>query len=223
MKCFQDADVEFSDFSGREAALLEATARLLSAGKVVGWFQGRMEFGPRSLGSRSILGDPRDPKMRDHINGLVKKREAFRPFAPAVVAERSAEFFDIAVDSPFMLDTAQVRDGARLPAVTHVDGSARLQTVDAAVDPRFHGLLTEFGKITGYPILLNTSFNMRGEPIVCEPADALLCFVRSRLDALVIGDLILLRENIPPIWEFVANAGAAPSTRTISGDVYTFI
>ncbi len=221
--CFRGAGVEYADFSGQEPELVAATAELLANGKVVGWYQNQLEFGPRALGSRSILGDPRNPSMRDHINALVKKREAFRPFAPSVAAERCAEFFDIEWDSPFMLETAQVRDGASLPAITHVDGSARVQTVDAEVDPRFHRLLTEFGRITGYPILLNTSFNMRGEPIVNDPSDALLCFVRSRLDALVIGDLMLRREQVPPMWEIIANAAAPPSTRAVSGDVYTFI
>src|SRR5262249_8374337 len=161
------------------------------------WYQGRMEFGPRALGARSILADPRDPGMRDRINALVKKREAFRPFAPAVAAERCAEFFDLEGPSPFMLDTAQVLRPEALPAITHVDGSARLQTVDAAVDPRFHALLTAFGELTGYPILLNTSFNVRGEPIVCTPADALASFARCRLDALVIGDVLVLRDDVP--------------------------
>ena len=216
------AGTDYDDFSGREPDLLSAVASLLAAGSVIGWFQGRMEFGPRALGARSILADPRNPAMRDHINSLVKKREAFRPFAPAVAAERCAEFFDLAGPSPFMLDTAQVRDGAALPAITHVDGSARIQTVDAADDPRFHGLLTRFGVITGYPILLNTSFNMRGEPIVCDPADALATFVRCRLDALVLGDLVLLRENIPSAWETLADEIAPPDRRSISAAVYTF-
>jgi carbamoyltransferase len=122
-----------------------------------------------------------------------------------------------------MLDTAQVRDAANLPAITHVDGSARVQTVAKEVDPRFHELLSEFGRITGYPILLNTSFNLRGEPIVCDPGDALLCFVRSRLDALVMGDLMLLREGIPSMWLAVAEAAGPPPERAISGDYYTFI
>jgi carbamoyltransferase len=219
---FDLAGTRYDDFTGREQELLSATAALLADGKVIGWFQGRMEFGPRALGARSILADPRDPSMRDHINALVKKREAFRPFAPSVVAERCAEFFDIEGPSPFMLDTAQVRNGAALPAITHVDGSARVQTVDAEVDPRFHGLLSRFGAITGYPILLNTSFNMRGEPIVCDPSDALASFIRCRLDALVLGDLLLLRENVPSAWELFAEQAAPPADRTVSGAVYTF-
>jgi carbamoyltransferase len=222
-RCLSEAGAAYSDFSGREHELVAATAGLLAGGKVVGWFQGRMEFGPRALGARSILADPRNGSMRDHINSLVKDREAFRPFAPAVVAERCHEFFDFAGPSPFMLDTAQVRDAANLPAITHVDGSARLQTVAKEVDPRFHELLSEFGRITGYPILLNTSFNLRGEPIVCDPGDALLCFVRSHLDALVMGDLVLLREEVPSMWLAVAEAVGPPPERAISGDYYTFI
>ena len=158
--------------------------------------------------------------MRDHVNAIVKKREAFRPFAPAVAAERCAEFFELDRPSPFMLETVQVRAGASLPAITHVDGSARIQTVDREVDPRFHELLTQFGKITGYPILLNTSFNMRGEPIVCSPADALLCFVMSGLDVLVVDDLLLLREHMPQRWEGLVAAVAPVIERGISSDVY---
>jgi carbamoyltransferase len=219
-RCFRQGDVEFTSFAGRGEALLGTVAQLLADGKVVGWFQGRMEFGPRALGARSILADPRSAHMRDHVNAIVKKREAFRPFAPAVTAERCAEFFELDRPSPFMLETVQVRPGVDLPAITHVDGSARIQTVDREVDPRFHGLLTQFGKITGYPILLNTSFNMRGEPIVCSPADALLCFVMSRLDVLVIDDLLLRREHMPPRWEGLVEAVAPMLDRAVSSDVY---
>jgi carbamoyltransferase len=219
-QCLRQGGVQFSSFAGRVEALLGTVAQLLADGKVVGWFQGRMEFGPRALGARSILADPRSGTMRDHVNAIVKKREAFRPFAPAVTAERCAEFFELDRPSPFMLETVQVRPGANLPAITHVDGSARIQTVDREVDPRFHGLLTQFGKITGYPILLNTSFNMRGEPIVCSPADALLCFVMSRLDVLVIDELMLLREHMPQRWEGLVEAIAPVLERGISSDVY---
>jgi len=215
------AGVAYADFTGREPDLLRAAVDLLVDGAVLGWFQGGMEFGPRALGARSILADPRDARMRDHINALVKKREAFRPFAPAVPVERCAEFFEWATPSPFMLEIAQVRDGANLPAITHVDGSARLQTVDRSVDPRFHGLLVEFGRATGYPILLNTSFNMRGEPIVCDPADALACFVRCQLDALVLGDLIIHKRDVPPAWA-VAEAAVAYQPPSVSSDLYTF-
>jgi len=222
-KCLSGAGVTYADFAGDEAGLLARAARLLADGQVIGWFQGRMEFGPRALGSRSILADPRQEHMRDHVNSVVKRRESFRPFAPAVVAERGREFFDLDFTSPFMLHTAQVRDRPGLPAVTHVDGTARVQTVERAADPRFHGLLTEFGTITGYPVLLNTSFNLKGEPIVCTPADALMCFVRSGLDALVIGDLLLLREDTPGRWEGLVDAVAPILDRGISGDFYAFI
>jgi carbamoyltransferase len=218
-----EAQAQFTDFEGRQQELLTATAELLAQGQVVGWFQGRMEFGPRALGGRSILADPRNPGMRDHINGLVKKREAFRPFAPAVAAERCAEFFDFDGSSPFMLDTAQVKQATRLPAITHVDGSARLQTVDRQSDPLFHGLLSAFGRLTGCPVLLNTSFNMRGDPIVCDPADALVCFVRSGLDVLVLDDLMLKRESIPDVWHVTANVRTTMPDQTIRSDVYTFI
>jgi carbamoyltransferase len=221
--CLASAGVNHTDFSGREDDLVEAIVRLLVDGGVIGWFQGRMEFGPRALGARSILADPRDPRMRDHINALVKKREAFRPFAPVVAAERCNEFFDIDRDSPFMLATAQVRHPDSLPAITHVDGSARLQTVDSNVDPRLHRLLTAFGSVTGYPILLNTSFNLRGEPIVCDPADALASFVRCGLDALVLGDVLIMREDVPPHWGPMVELVAPPPTRAVSTDTYTFI
>lgn len=219
--CLDQAGVAYSDFTGREGELLRTTVELLANGAVVGWFQGRMEFGPRALGARSILADPRDARMRDHINALVKKREAFRPFAPAVPAERCEEFFAWATPSPFMLEIAQVRDAANLPAITHVDGSARLQTVDRAVDQRFHDLLVEFGRATGYPILLNTSFNMRGEPIVADPMDALVSFVRCQLDALVIGDMVIRKEDVPPAWA-IAEAAVPFQPPSVSSDLYTF-
>jgi carbamoyltransferase len=161
--------------------------------------------------------------MRDHINALVKKREAFRPFAPAVVAERCAEFFELDGPSPFMLDTANVRDRDALPAITHVDGSARVQTVDSADHPRFHALLTAFGRRSGYPILLNTSFNMRGEPIVCGPEDALACFVRSRLDVLVLGDLVIRAVDLPEHWFAQVDRQLPYRQPVISRDVYTFL
>lgn len=214
-------NVTYQDFSGRTDQLLDATVNLLANGAVVGWFQDGMEFGPRALGARSILADPRNPTMRDHINALVKKREAFRPFAPAVPMDRCAEFFEWTTPSPFMLEIAQVRDGDKLPAITHIDGSARLQTVDRAVDPFFHGLLVAFGTATGYPILLNTSFNMRGEPIVCDPMDALACFVRCQLDALVLGDIVIRKADVPPGW-LLAEAAIPYQPPSVSSDLYTF-
>ncbi|MFD9123316.1 carbamoyltransferase [Kitasatospora sp. NPDC059571] len=216
-----ESDIAFRDFDGDRAGLVATTATALAGGAVVGWFRGRAEFGPRALGSRSILADPRDDRMRDRINALVKKREAFRPFAPAVAAERCAEFFDLDIPSPFMLETAQVIvDG--LPAITHVDGSARVQTVDGSDDPAFHALLTAFGERTGIPVLLNTSFNMRGEPIVNSAEDALACFVRSDLDVLVIEDCIIRREDVPaPLRERLLNSSPY-RTPTASEAVYTF-
>ncbi|MCG6157596.1 carbamoyltransferase family protein [Rubinisphaera margarita] len=184
---------------GEDAELLQQTAALLSAGKVVGWFQGRMEFGPRALGNRSILGDPRDPQMQSRMNQKIKFRESFRPFAPAVLAEHAGDHFEMdgISASPYMLLTTQVRSD--LPAITHVDGSARVQTVDAGRNPRFAGLLEEFHRQTGCPVLINTSFNVRGEPIVCTPAEACRCFLRTEMDALIIGNRILLKEEQPAV------------------------
>lgn len=180
--------------------LLPATAALLASGKVVGWFDGRMEFGPRALGNRSILADPRNPEMRDIVNLKIKFREGFRPFAPAVLAERSAEYFDLDCDSPFMLLVAQVRPARRvIPAVTHVDGSARIQTVTEAQNPRFYRLIQAFAQMTGVPVLLNTSFNVRDEPIVCSPAEAFHCFMRTNMDALVLGNHLVCKPEIGPV------------------------
>jgi carbamoyltransferase len=185
-----------------EGELLDRTATLLAAGEVVGWFQGRMEFGPRALGARSILADPRDPGMQSRLNLKIKFRETFRPFAPAVTEERAAAVFDLAGVSPYMQLVAQVRPGGPpLPAVTHVDGSARLQTVGAARHPRFHALLEAFERRTGCPVLVNTSFNVRGEPVVCTPADAYRCFMRIGMDHLVLGDRLLHKTEQPPLRE----------------------
>jgi carbamoyltransferase len=179
-------------------ALLESTARAIADQEVVGWFQGRMEYGPRALGARSILADPRNPENRDRVNLKIKFRESFRPFAPAVLAERAAEYFELDRESPFMLLVAQARDGAtRLPATTHVDGSARLQTVDRETNGLFHELLSAFDRLTGTPVLINTSFNVRGEPIVCTPADALACFNATGMDRLVIDRFVLRKQAQP--------------------------
>jgi carbamoyltransferase len=173
----------------------------LEQGQVVGWFQGAMEFGPRALGNRSILADPRDPGMRDRINRLVKKREAFRPFAPAVTAEAAPQYFEIARNEvrlfSHMLFVAQVRaaEKPRFPAITHVDGSARVQTVVNEENPRFWQLLDTFGKRTGVPMLLNTSFNVRGQPIVCTPEEAVDTFLRAQLDVMAIGDYVVVRRS----------------------------
>jgi carbamoyltransferase len=168
-------------------------AELLSHGKILGWFQGRMEFGPRALGSRSILADPRDPEMNAKVNNAVKFREWWRPFAPSFKKEAVGDYLESATDSPFMVLTAQVRPEMRsvIPAVTHVDGSARPQTVEKEINPLYWRLLDEFDKRTGVPVLMNTSFNLRGEAIVHTPTDAVRTFFSSGMDALVIGSFLV--------------------------------
>lgn len=179
-----------------EPELLGYTAKCLAEGKIVGWFQGRMEWGPRALGNRSILADPTRPNMKDLINHYVKHREEFRPFAPTVVEERAKEYFQMNDPSPFMLFACKVRDEAKekIPAVTHVDGTARVQTVTRDTNPRFYNLHIEFEQLRGVPILLNTSFNIMGEPMVCSPRDALRCFAACGLDVLVIGNFVLEKK-----------------------------
>ncbi len=171
----------------------KTAADLLTQGKIIGWFQGRMEFGPRALGSRSILADPRDPTMNAKMNSVVKFREWWRPFAPSLLAEAAPEYLEGALDSPFMIVTAQVKPEKRsvIPAVTHVDGSTRPQTVEQAVNPLYWRLISEFGKRTGVPVVMNTSFNLRGEAIVNSPTDALRTFFSSGIDALVIGSFLV--------------------------------
>jgi len=197
-------------------ALVDRAADLLTQDKVVGWFQGRMEFGPRALGHRSILGDPRSPKMQSVLNLKVKFRESFRPFAPAVLVERAAEYFELDGASPYMLLVAPVHDSQRLavtdqgnglerlkqirsklPAITHVDYSARVQTVSAEQNPSFHAILKRFEQKTGCPVLVNTSFNVRSEPVVCTPDDAYRCFVNTEMDYLAIGGFLLERTAQP--------------------------
>lgn len=197
------------NFEGRETNLLDHVAQALADQKVIGWFHGRNEFGPRALGARSIIADPRNPTMRDRINALVKKREAFRPFAPTVLEERAAEHFAIDHASPFMLETCQTRSPLNLPAVTHVDGSSRIQTVNAASNGRYYKLIARFNELTGCPIVLNTSFNLRGEPIVLSPYDAFWCFVRSDIDVLVLEDHVIERSAIPAHWMALRAAEAA--------------
>jgi carbamoyltransferase len=203
---------------------LDVVARALAEGKIAGWLSGRMEFGPRSLGARSILGDPRNPRTQATMNLKIKHRESFRPFAPAVLRERCGEYFELDVDSPYMLLAAPVAEARRqpmdlsafaagdddmralinqrrsdIPAVTHVDYSARIQTVDRATHREFYALLEAFERMTGYPVLVNTSFNVRGEPIVCSPQDAWRCFMRTGMDLLVLEDCILWRTEQPPL------------------------
>jgi carbamoyltransferase len=210
--------------------LCDQIARLLAEGKVVGWFWGRMEFGPRALGSRSILGDARSPSMQSVMNLKIKFRESFRPFAPAVLRERVSEYFEMrpGEDSPYMLLVAPLRaekllavpaDSDRLqgieklkvprsvvPAVTHVDHSARIQTVDPARHGRFYKLLKAFERETGCPVLINTSFNVRGEPIVCTPEEAYRCFLGSNIDVLVLENFVLRKEAQQPLSEEDARA-----------------
>jgi len=203
-----------------EDEMIGTTAQALAGQKAVGWFQGRMEFGPRSLGARSILGDPRSPAMQKNLNLKVKYRESFRPFAPAVLREDVSEWFDLNSDSPYMLIIADVKEDKRrdmtadelalfgidklnvarseIPAVTHVDYSARIQTVHGDTNPLFHQLLSAFKTLTGCPILVNTSFNVRGEPIVCTPEDAFRCFMGNELDLLVVGNCVLQKTEQDP-------------------------
>ena len=177
----------------RVGDVAKTAAALLADGRILGWFQGRMEFGPRALGSRSILADPRDPEMNAKVNNAVKFREWWRPFAPSLLAEAAGEYLESASDSPFMIVTAQVKPEKRsvIPSVTHVDGSARPQTVEREVNPLYWRLIDEFGGRTGVPVVMNTSFNLRGEPIVCTPTDAIRTFFSSGMDALVIGSFLM--------------------------------
>lgn len=178
-----------------DAGLFSETARRLAEGKTVGWFQGRMEFGPRALGNRSILGDPRNPDIKRILNERVKDREPFRPYAPAVLAEAAREFFDLRDQSPHMLLAPKARpERARaIPGVVHDDGTARVQTVTQESNPRFRALIKAFESLTGVPMVVNTSFNLRGEPVVCSPADAVSVFRRSRMDCLALGNFLVDR------------------------------
>ena len=177
-----------------EAALCRRVAALIAGGRVVGWFQGRMEWGPRALGNRSILGDPRRGDMKELLNRKIKRRESFRPFAPSILREAVGDWFEVDDDVPFMTHVYPIREEKRaaIPAVTHVDGSGRLQTVTREGNARYHALISAFRDLTGVPMLLNTSFN-ESEPIVCTPAEALDCFIRTNMDCLVLGDRVLTR------------------------------
>jgi carbamoyltransferase len=207
----------YSSFSIR--AILKKTALALSQGQAVGWFAGRMEFGPRALGARSILADPRSPLMQKQLNLKIKFRESFRPFAPSILREDLDDFFELKSESPYMLFVGNIKINHRLemtqsqnklfgidkiniprstiPAVTHVDYSARVQTVDVGTNPKFHSLISRFKQITGVPVLVNTSFNVRGEPIVCSPSDAYRCFMGNGLDVLVIENQIMYKSEQP--------------------------
>ena len=217
LKSFEAVSIRVDD----DAALFSLVADELVGEKVIGWFQGRMEFGPRALGSRSILGDPRSPRMQSVMNLKIKYRESFRPFAPSVLRERLSDYFDLDVDSPYMLMVAPVVQKRRIPrteptsglrgidllkvprsdipAVTHIDYSARIETVDRDTNPRYYGLLKAFEAKTGCGVLVNTSFNVRGEPIVQSPWDAYRCFMRTEMDLLVMGNFVLYKTNQQPL------------------------
>ncbi len=219
-----------SDYRADEQVLLSDVAERLAQGDIVGWFHGAMEFGPRALGARSILADPRRPEMRDVINQRIKRRESFRPFAPAVLRAHAAEHFDLRAEVPFMNETCRVISPLSLPAVTHVDGSARPQTVDKERAPRFTALLEAFYARTGCPILLNTSFNMRGQPIVCTPVDALFCFIQAQLDVLILENVVLTRaalpDNLPDLlasWQRTPQFAFGAYRSAISETLYTFV
>jgi carbamoyltransferase len=199
----------------------QLAAQLINQGKVIGWFSGRMEYGPRALGARSIVGDARSPRMQSVMNLKIKFRESFRPFAPSCLLEDVSEFFELDRESPYMLLVAPVREKRRLqmtsnqerlfgidklnvprsdiPAVTHVDYSARVQTINRMDHPRYYRLIEEFKRLTGYGVIINTSFNVRGEPIVCTPQDAYLCFMRTEMDVLILEDIVLYKEEQPPL------------------------
>ncbi len=178
-----------------EGELCQTTATAITEGKVIGWFQGRMEWGPRALGNRSILGDPRRADMKDILNLKIKRRESFRPFAPSILREDVSEWFEQNDDVPFMMQVFQVRADKRpqIPATTHVDGSGRLQSVHKETNPRYHRLISAYKAITGVPMVLNTSFN-ENEPVVCKPQEALDCFLRTKMDVLVLNDWVVRRQ-----------------------------
>jgi len=180
--------------------LLRTVASLIEEQKVIGWFQGRMEFGPRALGNRSIIADARNPENKDVVNLKIKFRESFRPFAPTVLEDRCRDYFELDRPSPYMLLVAQVREDNRtIPSVTHVDGSARIQTVSRQENPLYYDLINEFYRQTGCPVIINTSFNVRGEPIVCTPQDAFACFMRTNMDFLVMADFLLDKGEMDEI------------------------
>ena len=201
LAALERAGVPFSRPDDLPASLADVAARLVANGFILSWFQGRAEFGPRALGNRSIVADPRRPEMKDVLNARVKFREWYRPFAPSVLEDRCGDFFDSSTPSPYMLRVYFTRPEKReiLPAVTHIDGSARVQTVRPDQNARYHALIAAFGRLTGVPVVLNTSFNVRGEPIVNDPGHALRCFFTTDMDFLVLGDYLL--EKRPGLWK----------------------
>jgi len=185
----------FSIAELRDEELMRRTASIIADGKILGWYQGRAEWGPRALGNRSIVADPRRPEIKEVLNRRIKHREIFRPFAPSILAEKTGEWFEKSYPSPFMTLAYSVRADKRekIPAPTHVDGTGRLQTVTKEANPRYHALISEFERQTGVPVVLNTSFN-DNEPIVCKPEEALDCFLRTQMDALVLGNYLICRS-----------------------------
>lgn len=197
-KMLDENKIKYQVFERKE--LLQKVAKLIDEQQVLGWFQGRMEFGPRALGNRSILADARNPKNKDIVNLKIKFRESFRPFAPSILEDKVSEYFDLQLPSPFMLLVAQVKEDKRIiPSVTHVDGSARIQTVSRSQNELFYDLIHEFYQLTGCPIIINTSFNVRGEPIVCTPEDAYRCFMRTNMDYLVMDTFLLDKRQMQPL------------------------
>jgi len=215
LKYLQENNIPYKELTQEE--ILQQTADLIAQEKVIGWFQGRMEFGPRALGARSVLGDARSPKMQRIINLKIKFRESFRPFAPSVIAEKAGDYFEIDRESPYMLLVARVRKERRkeitleeerisgvervnitrsdIPAVTHVDYSARLQTVHCQTNPLYYKMIKAFDEKYNCPVIINTSFNVRGEPIVCTPKDAYLYFMRTNMDYLIMGNFLLAKQE----------------------------
>tara|TARA_B100001175_G_scaffold309259_1_gene310709 strand:- start:354 stop:1439 length:1086 start_codon:yes stop_codon:yes gene_type:complete len=222
---FLDKEVEFElhsiganfkEFSHEE--MIDKTANFLNEGKAIGWMQGRMEFGPRALGSRSILADPRSPDMQKLLNLKIKYRESFRPFAPSVLSEHTKDWFNLETDSPYMLFVSEINEEKKIineedslfgidklsikrsivPAITHIDYSARVQTVHKETNPIYHSLITKFYELTNCPMIVNTSFNVRGEPIVCTPQDAFNCFMGTELDVLVINNYLMVKNEQDP-------------------------
>jgi len=215
----QDKNIPFEEIPNLD--IPEKVADLIDAQKTIGWFQGRMEFGPRALGGRSIIGDARSPQMQETMNLKIKFRESFRPFAPSVLQEKVSDYFDLNRESPYMLIVAPVKENIRrqmtkeeqsyfgldqlhvvrsvIPAVTHVDYSARVQTVTEKTNPLYYKMIKAFGEKYGCPVIINTSFNVRGEPIVCTPEDAYLCFMRTNMDYLIMGNYLLNKEDQKPL------------------------
>ena len=186
-------NIDYDHFEDNK--LYDLVSDFIDDQKVIGWFQGRMEYGPRALGNRSIIADARNKENWKRVNLKIKFRESFRPFAPTVTEEKVSELFDIDRPTPFMLLVAQVKKD-NIPAVTHVDNSARIQSVNKDENERYHGLIKRFGEKSGTPAIINTSFNVRGEPIVCSPEDALKCFLRTDMDILVLGDYVVNKKDI---------------------------